>query len=75
MIAAVNQHAGMLTVEQLTRGQWHVIDMAGPYNSGVPDWVTALDKALWTALLTNRGVESVDLRGERLLLLHPGCEE
>lgn len=66
------QRAGMLTVAQLNHAQWHVIDSMGRWGSGVDNWTGAVSTALWMALLTDRGVESVSLNGDRLLLLHPG---
>jgi hypothetical protein len=72
MNAFANQHAGMLTVEQLTSTQWHVVDSAGHWGRGVSTWTDAVSAALWTALLTNRGVESIAFDGTRLLLLRPG---
>lgn len=66
------QQDGMLTVTQLNQSQWHVVDSVGRWGSGVDNWTGAVSTALWAALLTDRGVESVGLDGTRLLLLHPG---
>lgn len=35
------------------------------------NWVAAVDAALWAALLTGSGAESVSLNGTRLILLYP----
>jgi hypothetical protein len=72
---ANTQQTGMLTVTQLNQTQWHVVDSVGRWGSGVENWTGAVSTALWTALLTDRGVESVGLDGGRLLLLHPGGQQ
>ncbi len=71
MSASVNQRTGMLIVQQLNHAQWHVVDSAGDWHSGVTNWVDATSNALLTTLVIDRGVESVSLDGDRLLLLHP----
>ncbi|NNG59776.1 hypothetical protein [Sphingomonas paucimobilis] len=72
MTATIHQRTRMLTVQQLNHAQWHVVDSVGHWGSGVTNWPEAVSTALWTALLTDRGVESVSLEGDRLLLLRPG---
>lgn len=73
MTAVVEQRAGMLIVEQLNHAQWHVVDVEGRWTFSVTGWAGAVSTALWAALLTDLGVASVGLDGDRLLLLHPGC--
>lgn len=71
--SASTEQAAMLFVQQLNQTQWHVIDSVGHWGSGVANWTDAVSNALWTARLTDRGVESVNLDGDRLLLLRPEC--
>lgn len=71
MIAVVGQRAALIRVQQLNHAQWHAIDGDGRWCSGVVNWPGAVSAALCEALLTNRGVESVDLNGGRLVLVRP----
>lgn len=70
MSGVVGQRAAMVIVEQLSHAQWHAVDAGTNWCSGVTNWVAAVDAALWAAMLTSSGVESIGLDGDRLLLLH-----
>ena len=63
----------MVVVEQLNHAQWHAFDPDTGWRTGVVSWAAAVADALWAAVLTSQGVESIDLGCNRMVLLQPEC--
>jgi len=67
--------SSFVVVEQLNHAQWYASCPVGTWRaSGVQNYAGAVADALWMAVGSGLGVQTIGLDGSRLILQHPEAQ-